>query len=310
MSIIGVSNTPDTEYFDRTKSEKIAIKTAGGLRISRCGVILLECARRLAVRQHQHHRSTTAAPRACRELSLPSIRPIPVDQHLLHLLWLSGLQAGRGNRLSRELRRRYPPPGGGLPHGRSHRLAACRLPRKVRARSCSPATWIRPTSSSRWRRRFRSDTVGCGQTAGRHHRTGRFPGHSARNSHEDYPFLLGALLSAAPVFSQQALWSDPRVGADGVKWFEFVEREAEVRQYLGQPAMVADFGKYRSWQYQIGEVEHDDFSHALVFRKSDGVLVSISRITIRSAAWMRSFPRVKPPFIGSVLQGRPTSRCG
>lgn len=30
MSIIGVSNTPDTEYFDRTKSEKVAIKTAGG----------------------------------------------------------------------------------------------------------------------------------------------------------------------------------------------------------------------------------------------------------------------------------------
>ena len=41
--------------------------------------------------------------------------------------------------------------------------------------------------------------------------------------------------------------------------------------------MVADFGAYRSWQYQIGEVEHDDFSHALVFRKSDGKLVSVSR---------------------------------
>ena len=34
---------------------------------------------------------------------------------------------------------------------------------------------------------------------------------------------------------------------------------------------------YRSWQYQIGEVEHDDFSHALVFRKSDGKLVSVTR---------------------------------
>jgi len=90
-------------------------------------------------------------------------------------------------------------------------------------------------------------------------------------------FLLGALLSAAPVFSQQALRSDPRIATDGVKWFELVEREAEVRQHLGQPAMVADFGEYRSWQYQIGEVEHDEFSHALVFRKSDGVLVSITR---------------------------------
>jgi len=89
--------------------------------------------------------------------------------------------------------------------------------------------------------------------------------------------LLGALLSAAPGFSQQALWSDPRAGADGVKWFELVEREAEIRKCLGQPAMVADFGKYRSWQYQIGEMEHDEFSHALVFRKSDGLLVSITR---------------------------------
>ena len=89
--------------------------------------------------------------------------------------------------------------------------------------------------------------------------------------------LLGALLFAAPVFSQQALWSDPRVGADGVKWFELVERDADVRKCLGQPAMVADFGNYRSWQYQIGEVEHDDFSRALVFRKSDGKLVSVSR---------------------------------
>lgn len=91
------------------------------------------------------------------------------------------------------------------------------------------------------------------------------------------PALLWALLLAAPVFSQQALWSDPQLSADGLKWFQLVESESEVRKCLGQPAMVADFGEYRSWQYQIGEVEHDDFSHALVFRKSDGKLVSISR---------------------------------
>jgi hypothetical protein len=91
------------------------------------------------------------------------------------------------------------------------------------------------------------------------------------------PVLLWALLYAAPVFSQQALWSDPRISTDGLKWFQLVESESEVRKYLGQPAMVADFGEYRSWQYQIGEVEHDDFSHALVFRKSDGKLVSVSR---------------------------------
>lgn len=91
------------------------------------------------------------------------------------------------------------------------------------------------------------------------------------------PVLLWALLLAAPVSSQQALWSDPQVSAEGPKWFQLVESESEVRKCLGQPATVADFGEYRSWQYQIGEVEHDDFSHALVFRKSDGKLVSLSR---------------------------------
>lgn len=89
--------------------------------------------------------------------------------------------------------------------------------------------------------------------------------------------LLGALLSAAPVFSQQALWSDPQLSADGIKWFQLGESESDVRKSLGQPSMVTDFGEYRSWHYQIGAVEHDDFSHALVFRKSDGKLVSVSR---------------------------------
>src|SRR5712671_123713 len=89
--------------------------------------------------------------------------------------------------------------------------------------------------------------------------------------------LLWALLTAAPVFSQQPARSDPQVSAGIFKWFLLDESEAEVRTYLGQPAMVADFGAYRSWQYQIGGVEHDEFSHALVFRKSDGKLISISR---------------------------------
>jgi hypothetical protein len=42
--------------------------------------------------------------------------------------------------------------------------------------------------------------------------------------------------------------------------------------------MVGDFGIYLSRQYRFGEeTDHDDFSHALVFRKSDGKLVSVSR---------------------------------
>jgi hypothetical protein len=91
------------------------------------------------------------------------------------------------------------------------------------------------------------------------------------------PTLLWALLSVAPVSSQQELWSDPKLSADGLKWFQLGESESEVRKSLGQPAMVTDFGECRSWQYQIVEVEHDDFSHALLFRKSDRKLVSVSR---------------------------------
>src|SRR5262249_25282 len=91
------------------------------------------------------------------------------------------------------------------------------------------------------------------------------------------PFLLGALLAAAPVFSQQVSCSDPLASSAGPKWFQLAESESDVRKCLGQPTMVADFGRYRSWQYQIGEVEHDDFSHALIFRKSDGKLVSVTR---------------------------------
>jgi hypothetical protein len=89
--------------------------------------------------------------------------------------------------------------------------------------------------------------------------------------------ILWALLFAAPVFSQPGLWSDPRPSTDGFKWFQLNESATEVRKLLGQPAMVADAGEYSSWQYQIGAVEHDDFSHVLVFRKSDGKLVSITR---------------------------------
>ena len=88
---------------------------------------------------------------------------------------------------------------------------------------------------------------------------------------------LGALLLAAPLFSQVAQWADPMPSRTEPKWFLLVETESEIRAKLGQPKMVADFGNYRSWQYQIGEVDHEDFSHALVFRKSDGKLISVSR---------------------------------
>jgi len=51
-----------------------------------------------------------------------------------------------------------------------------------------------------------------------------------------------------------------------------------LRGMLGQPQMVTDTGNYRSWQYRFGDdLDHDEFSHALLFRKADGKLVSVSR---------------------------------
>lgn len=87
-----------------------------------------------------------------------------------------------------------------------------------------------------------------------------------------------ALLLAAPVFSQQSSWTDPRIAEGQPEWFQLTETESQVRAMLGQPQMVADFGNYRSWQYQLDEgLDHEDFSHALVFRKSDGKLISVAR---------------------------------
>lgn len=90
--------------------------------------------------------------------------------------------------------------------------------------------------------------------------------------------FLWALLATAPVFSQTQRWIEPRVAQGELEWARLLETETEVRAGLGQPAMAIEFGRYRSWQYRIGsEVEHDDFSHVLVFRKADGRLISLSR---------------------------------
>ncbi|MEO8597770.1 MAG: hypothetical protein ABI759_30900 [Candidatus Solibacter sp.] len=90
--------------------------------------------------------------------------------------------------------------------------------------------------------------------------------------------LLAALLYAAPIFCQQSPWSDPRSVDGQFEWIHLLASESEIRLQLGQPSMIGDFDGYRSWQYRIGEeLDHDDFSHALVFRRSDGKLVSLSR---------------------------------
>lgn len=82
--------------------------------------------------------------------------------------------------------------------------------------------------------------------------------------------ILGALI-AAPLFSQSMTPQES-------SWFLKLENKDQVIGSLGKPAVVADFGiDFRSWQYQLGTVEHDEFSHNVVIRKSTGDLVSVTR---------------------------------
>lgn len=84
----------------------------------------------------------------------------------------------------------------------------------------------------------------------------------------------GVLLCAAPLLVQ----TDPVVEKGQLHWFRLTESRVEVAKQLGLPKMVANFGAdFESWQYQLGEVEEEGFSHQLVFRKSTGELISIAR---------------------------------
>ena len=82
---------------------------------------------------------------------------------------------------------------------------------------------------------------------------------------------LGVLLLAAPLFSQ----IDPRSTEGSVEWFSLNESAGEVRKMLGAPRMVAPFGDFVSWQFQIGVEDAHEFSHQVVFRGS--TLISVTR---------------------------------
>ena len=89
-----------------------------------------------------------------------------------------------------------------------------------------------------------------------------------------FGMFAGVLLCAAPLFCQ----TDPVVKEGQLDWFRLTESRTDVAKQLGLPKMVAAFGAdFESWQYQLGEVEEEGFSHQLVFRKSTGELISIAR---------------------------------
>jgi hypothetical protein len=79
--------------------------------------------------------------------------------------------------------------------------------------------------------------------------------------------VLGALLAAAPAFSQQ----------EDLLPFQLTETRAQIAQKLGPPAVVVPAGDLESWQYQIGVEDNHEFSHILLFRASTGELLSAIR---------------------------------
>ena len=90
--------------------------------------------------------------------------------------------------------------------------------------------------------------------------------------------FMGALLAAAPLLCQSPLRPDPVIAGGVFEWFELGESRADVAKRFGPATAIADFGSgYQSWQYQIDNSDHDSFSHQLVFRKSTGELVSVTR---------------------------------
>ncbi len=85
--------------------------------------------------------------------------------------------------------------------------------------------------------------------------------------------MTGALF-AAP----QTRLAEPQVDGERLKWFSLTESFKDIEDRIGPPTVVGDFpADYRFWQYRFGGVDEHDFSHYLVFRRSTGRLISITR---------------------------------
>ena len=89
--------------------------------------------------------------------------------------------------------------------------------------------------------------------------------------------IVAALLFAVPLLAQNNS-ANPQVKNGEVVWFSINDSKQQILKSLGQPAITASFGlDFESWQYRLGSTDHDDFSHLVVFRKSDQTLVSVTR---------------------------------
>lgn len=91
--------------------------------------------------------------------------------------------------------------------------------------------------------------------------------------------VMGVLLAAAPLFPQDAGALDPHLHDGKLDWLLLTETPAEIARRAGPPRLEVSFGSgFLAWQYRFGsEIDRDDFSHYLVFEKSSGSLVAITR---------------------------------
>lgn len=86
-------------------------------------------------------------------------------------------------------------------------------------------------------------------------------------------FVCGVLLLAAP----RAFAETPLQVAEILR-FSLTETPAQIIRGMGQPAMVNDSDTlFRTWYFQTDVLDKHDHSHVLLFRKSDGRLLSVTR---------------------------------
>lgn len=84
---------------------------------------------------------------------------------------------------------------------------------------------------------------------------------------------LGAWLLAAPLLPAQT----PLAAAELLR-YSLDESAAQLIRSLGRPVQIADADpQFTSWYYQTDVADLHDFSHILLFRKSDGKLAGVTR---------------------------------
>ena len=113
-----------------------------------------------------------------------------------------------------------------------------------------------------------------------------------------YRAVTGVLLAAglwSPLTCAQTTGAvDPTIDSAGLHWFRLGETRQEVVRLLGPPKLSSPFGAdFEGWQFQIGEMEEGEFSHHVVFRVSDGKLVSVAREYAEPVNVDRFFPQAE-----------------